>query len=93
MQISFAPAFLKQIEKLDPQVRMAAKEATSRVIDFYESDVRATGLGVKRLRGDIWEARSGLRIRVLYRLSGGTLRFVLAGGHDDVRRFLRSLAP
>lgn len=91
MQVSFAPAFLKQIEKLDPQVRRAAKEAAARVIDFYESAARTPGLGVKRLRGDIWEARSGLRIRVLYRLSGGELRFVLAGGHDDVRRFLRSL--
>ena len=88
MHVSFAPSFLKQLDKLDPQVRTAAKAAATRVIEFYEASSRTPGLGVKRLRGDIWEARAGLRIRVLYRLSNGELRFVLAGSHDDVKRFL-----
>ena len=70
MRVSFAPAFLKQLRKLDPQVKEAAKEAVARVIDFYE------------LRD------KGLRIRVLYLLSGSGLRFVLAGTHGDVKRFL-----
>lgn len=51
MQISFAPAFLRQVEKLDPPLKRAVKSATADVIDFYESRLASPGLGVKRLRG------------------------------------------
>ncbi|MCM2303688.1 MAG: hypothetical protein NDJ72_03245 [Elusimicrobia bacterium] len=88
MRVSFAPAYLKQLKKLDPQVKEDAKEATGKVMDFYEFGNKSPGLGVKRLRGDIWEARAGLKIRILYSLSGDELRFILAGTHDDVRKFL-----
>lgn len=88
MRISFAPAFLKALDKLDPHVKAGAKEATGKVIDFYELRRKAPGLGVKLLRGRIWEARAGLKIRVLYILKDDELRFVLAGSHDDVRKFL-----
>jgi hypothetical protein len=88
MRVSFAPAFLKQVGKLDPQVKESAKETTGNVIDFYERRIKAPGLGMKRLRGDIWEARAGLKVRVLYILAGDELRFVLAGNHEDVKRFL-----
>lgn len=88
MRVSFAPAFLKQLGKLDPQVKESAKEAAGKIIDFYELRIKAPGLGVKRLRGDIWEARAGIKIRILYLLDGEYLRFVLAGTHDEVRKFL-----
>lgn len=88
MRVSFAPAFLKQLTKLDPKVKESTKETTEKIIDFYEFQAKAAGLGVKRLRGDIWEARAGLKMRVLYLLNEGGLRFVLAGTHDDVRKFL-----
>ena len=88
MRVSFAPTFLKQLGKLDPRVKESAKEASEKIIDFYEHRTKAPGLGVKRLRGDIWEARAGLKIRVLYLLDDDGLRFVLAGTHDDVRQFL-----
>jgi len=88
MRVSFAPAFQKQLGKLDPQVKESAKEATGKIIDFYERRIKAPGLGVKRLRGDIWEARAGIKIRILYLLKGEDIRFVLAGTHDEVRKFL-----
>lgn len=88
MRVVFAPSFLKQLSKLDPPVKESAKEAAGKVIDFYELGTKAPGLGVKRLRGEIWEARAGLRIRILYLLNGNELRFVLAGTHEDVGRYL-----
>lgn len=88
MRVTFTPSFLKQLEKLDPRVKASANDAAGKVIDFYELRIKAPGLGVKRLRGDIWEARAGLKIRVLYLLNGDELRFVLAGTHEDVRRYL-----
>lgn len=91
MRVTFAPSFLKHLEKLDPPVKVSAKAAAGKVIDFYEGGVKPTGLGVKRLRGEVWEARAGLHIRVLYLLSGDELHFVLAGTHEDVRRYLARL--
>lgn len=88
MRVVFTPSFLKQLSKLDPPVKENAKEAAGKVIDFYERDIKSSGLGIKRLRGDVWEARAGLRIRILYLLSGDELRFVLAGTHDAVKRYL-----
>ena len=91
MQVSFAPAFLRLLGKLDPPVKESVKQTVERVIEFYEAGARSGGLGVKRLRRDLWEARAGLRIRAVYSLSGGQLRFILAGNHDDVRTYLRQL--
>lgn len=70
MRVSFAPAFLKQLEKLDPGVKEDVKAAAAKIIDFYTEGKRTPGLGIKRLRREIWEARAGLRVRVLYLLAG-----------------------
>lgn len=91
MQVSYAPAFLRHLRNLDKPVRETVKEAVGNVIDSYEGRRRTPGLGIKRLRGNLWEARAGLQVRVVYALSGDHLRFILAGNHDDVRGFLRRL--
>jgi hypothetical protein len=49
------------------------------------------GIGLKRLRGDFWEVRKGLRVRILFRWEKDLVEFILAGDHDDVRRFLKAL--
>lgn len=91
MEVSYAPAFLRLRGKLDPPIKDSVKRAVGKVIDFYEKGRKGVGLGVKQLRGNLWEARAGLRVRVVYSLSGDQLRFILAGNHDDVRKFLRQL--
>lgn len=91
MRVSFAPAFLKQLEKLDPGVKEDVKAAAAKIIDFYTEGKRTPGLGIKRLRREIWEARAGLRVRVLYLLADQELRFILAGSHDDVKRRLSKM--
>ena len=59
-------------------------------MEFYEGKSSLTkGLGVKCLRGSLWEARAGLQIRVIYELSAGQLTFILAGSHDGIRNFLK----
>lgn len=89
LEIYFAPSFERILKKLDPHIKSWVKDVVSKVIDFYAADRKSEGLGVKRLRGNICEARAGLKIRVLYDLSGSRLTFILAGSHDDVKRFLK----
>ena len=48
------------------------------------------GLGLKRLRGNFWEVRKGIKTRVLFRWEGDLVEFIFAGDHDDVKRFLKN---
>lgn len=89
MQVYYAPAFLRLLNKLAPPVRAGVKTTVSKVIDLCETGRRSVGLGIKHLRGDLWEARSGIKIRVVYSMSEDEIRFLLAGSHDDVKNFLK----
>ena len=49
------------------------------------------GLGIRKLHASgIWEARLGLRLRLVFTLEPQLLTLVLVGTHEDVRRFLRN---
>ncbi len=87
-EIYYSPSFLRIIKKLDPSIKSAIKETVLKVIDFYSTGSKTEGLGIKHLRNEVWEARSGLKIRVLYTLTKDRLTFVLAGSHDEVQRYL-----
>jgi hypothetical protein len=70
--------------------RGQVKIAAGQLIDVLAQDKRLHhGLGLKRLRGDFWEVRQGLKVRILFRWSGDLVEFLLAGDHDDVKRFLK----
>lgn len=50
-----------------------------------------SGLGIRRLRKDYFECRSGIGIRLVFRAGKGCLTFLAAGDDDAIRRLLRSL--
>ena len=89
MGVYFAPAFLRITKKLDPYIKDNIKATVSDVISFYESGKKTKGLGIKHLRGTLWEARSSIQMRVVFDLSDKQLTFILAGSHDDVKNFLK----
>ncbi len=91
MDISYSPSLLRVFKKLDPHIKDEVKETIGKIIDAYTLGAKTPGLGLKHLRGPIWEARAGIKIRVLYSLSGEKLRFVLAGSHDDVKNYLKGI--
>ena len=49
------------------------------------------GLGIRPLRPGLWEFRSGLHWRCLFRREGDWLVVVLLGTHGDVQRYLRNV--
>jgi hypothetical protein len=49
----------------------------------------STGLGLKYLRKNFWEIRKGLKLRILFRWSADHIEFVLAGSHEDIRRYIK----
>jgi hypothetical protein len=92
MRFEFKPSFDRSVKSLDPSEKVDIKEAASRVIDVLSKAGQIhQGLGLKRLRGNFWEVRRGIKARILFRWAGDLVEFVLAGNHDDVRRFLKNL--
>lgn len=89
MQVYFAPSFLRVFKKLDPNIKEKVKTTADKIIDYYEAGQKTPGLGIKHLRGALWEARAGIKIRLLYKLSGDELTFILTGFHNDVKNYLR----
>jgi len=48
-----------------------------------------SGLGIRRLKEDFFEVRSGLGVRLVFKEGKTSLVFYDAGTHADVQRFLR----
>jgi len=89
MEIYYAPAFERIYKKLDSNLQRNVRTTVSKIIDAYTVGEETPGLGIKQLRGTIWEARSGLKLRVVFVKAHKSITFVLAGSHDDVKNFLK----
>lgn len=88
MKFEFKPSFECSIKQVTPDNKTTVKEVAGQVIDVLSKDREIyQGLGMKRLKGDFWEVRQGLKVKVLFRWEGDLVEFVLAGNHDDVKRF------
>ncbi len=91
MRFEFKPSFERSIKSFHPPEKDEVKEATGQLIDVLSKDRQIhQGLGLKRLMGDYWEVRKGIKVRILFRWKGDLIEFVLAGNHDDIKRFLKN---
>lgn len=92
MRFEFKPFFERSIKSLPLPERADIKDAALKLIDVLSKDRQIhQGLGLKRLTRDFWEARKGIKARILFRWTGDLIEFVLAGNHDDVKRFLKNV--
>lgn len=91
MRYERKPAFDRIFRRLPEHRKARAREALRQLIAFFETRQQPHGLGLKRLKNDFWEVRAGLDDRILFRLTGDLVEFVIVGNHDDIRRALRQL--
>ena len=92
MRIEFKSSFDRSIKALDSHDKIEIKNITIHLIDILSMDKPLhEGLGLKRVRGPYWEVRQGLKVRILFRWQKDLVEFILAGNHDDVKRFLKSV--
>ena len=90
MKFEFKPSFERSIKQLVLADKEQVKIVAGKLIDVLSRDKELQqGLGLKRLRGDFWEVRQGLKVRIIFRWREDLVEFVLAGDHEDVKRFLR----
>jgi len=68
----------------------AIHEAVAALVGCFEEGVRPPiGLGLKKLRPPLWEIRSSLQDRVLFAWQKDVVTFLVAGAHEDIRRYLQ----
>ena len=92
MRFDFKSSFERSIKQLPDKEKEEIKEAARQLVDILSRDrYLYKGIGLKRLQGDFWEVRKGIKARILFRWESGLVEFVLAGNHDDIKRFLKNV--
>jgi hypothetical protein len=92
MRFEFKPSFDRSVKSFHSKEKAEIKQVALQAIDILSQDkVIHKGIGLKRLKGDFWEIRKGLKARILFRWEGDLIRFILAGDHDDIKRFLKNI--
>ena len=92
MRYEFKPSFGKSIKALHGEEKEEIKKIAIRALYILSGDIMVhEGLGLKRLKGNYWEVRKGLRVRILFRWEGDLVEFILAGDHNDIKRYLKNI--
>jgi len=90
MRFEFKPSFEHSLKSLSPDNKEEVRKVAFQAIDILSQDrFIHKGIGLKRLKGDYWEVRRGLKTRLIFRWNKDLVEFILAGSHDDIKRYLR----
>ena len=91
MKYDFKNSFTRSIKSLPDKKKDEIKRLAFEIIDLVATGTKPSkGHGLTRLRKDYWEARATIRERILFKLTSSCIHFILAGNHNDVKKFLRN---
>ena len=91
MKFEFKSSFDRSVKAFHDREKEEIKALAIQLIEMLSRDKEIhKGIGLKRLKDNFWGARKGLKTRILFRWDGELVEFVLAGNHNDVRKFLKS---
>ena len=83
------PGVQKQLRALPRSERADVVLKLLELGDVFGQPHEHAGLGIRKLRGDLFECRVGLGLRVLFRASADALIIRFIGSHDEVQKYLR----
>lgn len=91
MKYFISSSFRKIYTKLSVDKQNNIDEVTRKLAECFEKSMIIPGLGLKHLRYDLWEIRIGLQERIIFRREKNIIEFLICGGHDDIKRFLKRI--
>ena len=92
MRFEFKPSFDRSVKSLHGREREEVKIVAMQAVEMLSQDkVIHKGIGLKRLKGDIWEIRKGIKARILFKWEGDLVEFILVGDHEDIKRYLKNI--
>ncbi len=70
MRFEFKPSFDRSVKTFHGREKEEIKQVALQAIEILSQDrIIHKGIGLKRLKGDYWEIRKGLKARILFRLT------------------------
>ena len=92
MRLLLTERFQEDLGALRTEERSEAWKVILALPAAFREPARHTGLGLRKLHTHgIWEARVGLRLRLVFGLEKDYLIFRRVAEHDEVRRYLRGI--
>ena len=91
MLIDLSKRFRTRIREVPKSRRREIARVIDAVRDGFGAPHLHSGLGIRRLKGNYFECRVGLKLRLVFRARAGVLYFITAGNHDEVEAFLKAL--
>ena len=88
-KIVILPSFERSIRKFTSIEKDRLIIALEKFNDFLVTGKISSGLGFKKIRHDIFEFRIDIRLRVIVKDENDTLYMVIAGSHEDIKRYLK----
>jgi mRNA-degrading endonuclease RelE of RelBE toxin-antitoxin system len=90
VRIDVHPRLRKHVEKLSATERRQIAAALSALANGFGNPHLHSGLGIRRLRKDLFECRAGLQWRILFFAEKGILTAYDVMTHDEIKAWLRS---
>ena len=90
VELRYTGPFRKALAKLGAQERKRIEAATTMVAKAWGDPHRHSGISIRNIRPGIYEARCGLRLRLLFIHDHDELVFFLFGAHDAVQKWIRN---
>jgi hypothetical protein len=83
------PSFERSVKRLTRQDKDNLAEGLESFNEYLLSGDAPAGLGFKKINHDKYEFRVDIKLRVIIKAEGDDYYLVLAGNHDEVRKYLR----
>jgi len=90
VRIDLHPRLRKRVEKLSAAEREQIAESLRVLADGFGRPHLHAGIGIRRLRKDLFECRAGLHWRIVFFAEKGLLTAYDVMTHDEVKGWLRS---
>ena len=90
IRIEQGPRYLRTIRGLTAADRSRVQHALLVLQEAFGQPHLHAGIGIQRLRKNLFECRAGLELRILFFAEKGTLQIYDVMSHAQVRALLRS---
>ena len=90
MRIDLHPRFQKRVGKLSAAERTHVTDALRALADGFGRPHLHAGIGIRRLRKDLFECRAGLALRIVFLAEKGVLTAYDVMTHDEIQAWLRN---
>ena len=92
MRFEFKPSYDRSVKSFPDKKKEELKKVAIDALDILSGNhLTYKGIGLTRLKGNYWEIRKGLKARILFRWESDLVEFILAGDHNDIRRYLKNI--